>query len=398
MERSTVYEDTLAASMFEDEEDNHRSVGLNFEAFGNNNLITDPKQPRKNVATQVVESQAQDFGLIKITEQEVGLSWLPLVGPVLALLESISIFLQDNQIAYSNARPSEFAGYLFKDTSYAFFQIVVYLRAEDGTPALKITRLTGDAFLTAEMFTGLREYLISQELVCEENDPWNKDIDDFEYLDGSLSDDEDNNMEEEPTMELSKYLQLKYDTNMIDFWVHDMLENEYYDQKLNTMMMLAHNSENLENVQLMLEHSDGKLFEGITKVMEDSSKSFPMMRSCAKTVQNIMCNSEANVSWDLVKTMCDALLFWSKDSESKQFSYNQPIRNSPEIQTTLASSLNSFVQKFNGGVNASEVPEYMKESIEDVQMFLKNERSICAPEARENLEYFVESAPLILGY
>jgi len=182
---------------------------------------------------------------------------------------------------------------------------------------------------------------------------------------------------------------------MIDFWLDDLLENEYFDQQLNTMMSLAHNSENVENVQLMMEYSDGKLFEGINKVMEDS-KSFPMVRSCAKTVENIMNNSDANVSWPLVKTMCDSLLFWSENTENKKFSYNQPIRNSPEIQTTLASSLTHFVEKFNED-NANEVPEYMKESIE-VQMWLENERSVCCPEARENLEYFVQNVTPILGY
>jgi len=122
-----------------------------------------------------------------------------------------------------------------------------------------------------------------------------------------------------------------------------------------------------------------------------------MVRSCAKTVQNIMSNSDANISWDLVKTMCDALLFWSEDSESKTFSYNQPIRNSPEIQTTLASSLNDFVEKFNGE-NVTEVPEELKYSIDEVQMWLKDERSICHPEARDNLEYFVQNVTPILGY
>jgi hypothetical protein len=397
---SIADEDVLAVDMdmYEDEE-NYRCVELDNES-DHFDFFRDNKNPRKLEPKNPRKPSPPPTVLPFISQEEVGSCWLPLVGPCLALFEAVTEFLDDNLITYAQPRNSEFVGFLFQDFRYAFFQIVFYYREEDKMPALKVTRLSGDGFLTSDMFKGLREYLVSQELICEENAPWTKDVDDedYEYIEGSLSDNEDMEIEdeEELPMELPNHLQLKYDTGMIDFWLDDLLENEYFDQQLNTMMSMAHNTEIEENVQLMMEHSDGKLFEGINKVMEDS-KSFPMVRSCAKTVENIMNNSDANVSWPLVKTMCDSLLFWSENTENKKFSYNQPIRNSQEIQTTLASSLTHFVEKFNED-NANEVPEYMKESIDEVQMWLENERSVCCPEARENLEYFVQNVTPILGY
>lgn len=389
MEESFRDNDDVLRVTIEEEEGPYRSV---HEVLVEHDILNRENQPTK------IETVGNTVGINepgKLCEDEAGVQWIPLVEDVSAIAEGIEDFLTESAITFAIFGLFEFVGYLFKGSSYAFFQIVIYIREEDDVPALKITRLSGDAFIISDMYKQLREYMLSRALVSEENDPWCKDVESFEFLDGlpNLSDDESEDEMEEPTRKFSKFLQLKYDLDMIQFWMNDMLENPYYDQKLHTMMTVAHNSENVENVRLMLEHSEGKFFEGVNNVLKDC-KSFPMARSCAKTIENIMANSDANIDWPLVNTICDNLLLWSEDSESKP-TYNRPIRNSTEIQTTLASSLNQFVERFDSE-NTSEVPEYVKDKFDDVKMWLENDR--CAPEAFENMECFVQNMTPILGY
>jgi len=377
---------------FDEEEENYRCVQL--DLVEHNDQLNRENYPSKN---QTNENKPEEIRRpATLSEDEVGNQWIALVGDVPTIAEGIEHFLTDSAITFAVFGLFEFVGYLFKDSSYAFFQIVVYTREEDNTLALKITRLSGDAFIISDMYKQLREYMLSRELVSEENDPWCKDVESYECLDGlpNLSDDESDEEEMEEPTPISKFLQLKYDLDMVPFWMNDMLENPYYDQKLHTMMTVAHNSENVENVQLMLEHSEGKFFEGVNNVLKDS-KSFPMARSCAKTIENIMANSDANIDWPLVNTICDNLMLWSEDPKSKPPTYNRPIRNSTEIQTTLASSLNQFTERFDSE-NTSEVPEYVKDKIDEVKTWLENDR--CAPEAFANMECFVQNMTPILGY
>merc|ERR1719436_621577 len=223
----------------------------------------------------------------------------------------------------------------------------------------------------------------------------------FDELDGlpnfsddeneDFSDDENEEMEIETTKmpEISTFLQLEKDPELILRWLYNMLESRYVDQKLHTMMMVSYNSEKPENVQLMLEHSQGKIIDGVNQVMKDC-KSYPMARSCAKTIENIMSNSDVNIDWPFVNTICDSLFEWSRDSD--EFSYNQPIRNCPEIQTTLASSLKIFVERFDSK-NISEAPQYVKEKIKEVENWVNES---CASEAMEDMEFFLQECEPIL--
>jgi len=394
MEESFTDVDDVLRVSFEEEEGPYRSVQLDLIA---NDLVLNRRNNPIKIENENEIETIEGVNVTKLSEDEVGNQWIPLVGDasVPSIAKTIEYFLTVSKITFAIFGPLEFVGYLMKETSCAFFQIVIYIREEDNLPALKITRLNGDAFILSDMYKQLREYMVSRKLVSEENDPWCRDVESYEFLDGlpNLSDDESEDEMEEPTEKISKFLQLKYDLDMIPFWMNDMLENPYYDQKLHTMMTVAHNSENVENVRLMLEHSEGKFFEGVNNVLKDC-KSFPMARSCAKTIENIMANSDANIDWPLVNTICDNLLLWSEDPETKP-TYNRPIRYSKEIQTTLASSLNQFVERFDSE-NTSEVPEYVKDKFDDVRTWLENER--CAPEAFENMEYFVQNMTPILGY
>jgi len=340
-----------------------------------------------------------------LNEQDVGTCWLPLQGPLNTILQIISFFFTDNKIDVSNPSYGEYVGYLFSEATYAFFNLLVYRREEDGQMGVRLRRLNGDAFLTTKTFRALRDELIKENLVFEESDPWNPDIDDGGEFDSEdideiapLSDDE----EEEELLDFGilnlvdtipmplQHLDLKNDPGLIDYWMNDLLENEYLDQRLHTLLMMAHNSENTENLELMLSRDKERVFASIKKVMEEDSANLPMIRSCVRTLHNIICGKEnVTISWDMVKMMCECLLTWSQSQETQPFSYARPVSNSSGIQTDLAVSLNKVVKTMPGGV-----PEEAKLSIEEIRAWLEDEGSfnLCHAEARDNLEMFVENA------
>lgn len=390
MRRSTANSQTMLNAtyidqdddFFWDEDDVERGVAI---VDDKSSFFSGSRKFGKSQNISRKKNEGGEHQLKTFSQQDVGICWLPLDGSVSAILALLNDFYTEKKIGFSNPTPNEFVGYLFKEASYALFNLMVYIREEDGLPGLRITRLSGDAFLTTEMFVELRNKLLYEDLVSAENDPWSADLE--EYFDEEYDFCSESENEEELEIQAPfKYLQLEMDTGLIDYWIHDLLENEYFDQRLNTLMMMAHNSENLKNLELMLSHSDGKLFEGILKVMEEENKNLPTVLSCVRTLHNIISGSEnVNVSWDMVKMMCDCLLTWSQNQENKKFSYNRPVTNSTEIQTTLASSLGQLIEKMQG-----EAPSDLVNSVDEVQYWLDTERDLCHPEARENLELFVE--------
>jgi len=344
--------------------------------------------------------------LKKLNEQDVGTYWFPLQGPMDTILQIISFFFTDKKIDVSNPSFGEFVGYLFGSATYAHFNLLVYQREEDDQTGVRLRRLNGDAFLTTKTFRALHDELVKENLVFEESDPWNADIDDGGEFDSDLDIDEiaplSDDEEEEEMLEFGilnlvettpmplQHLDLKNDPGLIDYWMDDLLENEYLDQRLHTLLMMAHNSENTENLELMLSHAEEKVFASIKKVMEEDSANLPMIRSCVRTLHNIICGKEnVTISWDMVKMMCECLLTWSQSQETQPFSYARPVSNSSGIQTDLAVSLNKVVKTMSG-----DVPEEAKHSIEEIRTWLEDEGSfnLCHAEARDNLECFVENA------
>lgn len=342
-----------------------------------------------------------------LDEQDVDSCWLPLQGPVDTIIQIIMFFFTEKKIDVSNPSYGEFVGYLFSEATYALFNLLVYKREKDGQTGVRLRRLNGDAFLTTKTFRALRDELIKENLVFEENDPWVPDIDDDGEFDSEdldefapLSDEE-----EEEDIEIlefgvknfdfygqspSQHLELKNDPGLIDYWMNDILENEYLDQRLHTLLLMAHNSGNTENLKLMLNHAKERLFASIMKVMEEDCANLPMIRPCVQTLHNIICSTnDVTISWDLVKMMCECLLTWSQSQETQPFSYARPVSNSSRIQTDLAVSLSEVVKTMSG-----DVPEETKLIIEEMRMWLENESSVnlCHPEARDNLERFVENA------
>jgi len=331
-----------------------------------------------------------------LSEQEVGICWLPLKDDVEDILETILDFFTEQKIDFSNPTPYEFVGYLFKETAYAFFHLLVYKREEDGLPGVRIRRLAGDAFLTCEMFKALRLQLVNYELVEMENDHLAHFDDQGDNLDDYFSDLEqleEIEDEEEEAVEINlidkptSYLKLANDISMIEYWIHDISDSEYIDQKLYTLMMMAHNTEVYENIDLIMKHSGGKLFPSLMKVLEEDTKSLPMIRSCVRTLNNIIHGSEnIDISWEMVKTMCECLLAWSQDNQNNKFSYDRPVSNSCGIQNDLASTLGHLNKYMNG-----EAPSEIQSVIEEVQMWLENDSDLCDPEARDKLGIFVEN-------
>lgn len=387
-------EDEVITSAFHDlffqEDDITRCVPqvVDEKPWGEQNYFNYDSCVKSSVYNKLYQKQ-DHFKLTTLQQNNVGVCWLPLAGPVNDILQTIDFFFTDEKIDFSKPSPSEFVGYLFKGVTYALFNLLVYIREEDGLPGLRLRRLDGDAFLTTEVFMALREQLIKQDLVSEKNDPWRLDLDeedledleDLEEDDGEeMGDEEDLNLIEDPM-----YLELENDTGLIDYWMHDILESEYLDQRLYTLMTMAHNSEKSENLKLMLNHSNGKLLKSIMKVMEENSTNLPMIRSCVRTLNNIISGAEnVNISWTMVKLMCECFLTWSQPCD-KAFSYHRPVANSVGIQSELASSLGQLATRMN-----CDAPTEIRDSIEEVQIWLENERGFCHPEARENLEFFVQ--------
>jgi hypothetical protein len=332
-------QETLRVVMdFDDGEDNVRAVAF------------DDGAPASNFGQKmdgpVKAAPKQNDAGVQMSMSDAGICSLPLVGDLPEIVQAIHTHLEESNIGFSKPRKSEFVGYLFEQAKYAFFQLVVFMRTQEKLPGLKLRKLDGDTYLSADMFFKVREMLKNNDMIDTENDQWNAMDEDTEIDENlaNLSDTEDDGAQKE---EPSKYLELEHDVGVVSHWVDELETTDVLDEKLNTALLLSHNSEILGNAIIMDQHSDGKLIPALTKIMNTEKNSLAMVRACLRTLHNLVTLVEnLNVGVDEVRTVLNTLLAWN-NSQAK-FSYSRPVPNSKEVQRLAAGTLDRLMDKVAG--------------------------------------------------
>jgi hypothetical protein len=356
-------QETLHVSMddYDDDfEEKHetRAVSMGqMAAPGLGNHISD--QPKK--------SPPKD-GPLKMPMSAAGICSLPLKGNLPEIVNAIHNHLDEQKIGFSKPRKSEFVGYLFEQAAYAFFQLVVFMRTKEDLPGLKLRKLDGDTYLSADMFFKVREMLKANGMLDTENDQWSAMDEDTEIDENlaNLSDTEDDG--EQKGEEPSKYLELEHDVGVVAHWVQELEEGNADDEKLNAALLMGHNSENEKNALIMDQHSDGKLVPALTKVMNTEKNSLAMVRACLRTLHNLLMLVEnLNVGMDEIRTVLNTLLTWNKQNAS--FSYSRPVPNSKEVQKLAADSLDRLMDKVEG----QNIPEDVQGMFDEVRVWLESD-------------------------
>jgi len=291
-----------------------------------------------------------------------------LKGSLPEIVSAIHNHLDEHKIGFSKPRKSEFVGYLFEKATYAFFQLVVFMRMKEDLPGLKLRKLDGDTYLSADMFFKVREMLKANNMLDTEHDQWSAMDEDTEIDENlaNLSDTEDDG--EQKGEEPSRYLELEHDVGVVAHWVQELEEGDADDEKLNAALLMGHNSENEKNALIMDQHSDGKLVPALTKVMNTEKNSLAMVRACLRTLHNLLMLVEnLNVGMDEIRTVLNTLLTWNKQNAS--FSYSRPVPNSKEVQKLAADSLDRLMDKVEG----QNVPEDVQGMFDEVRVWLESD-------------------------
>merc|ERR1712173_514375 len=131
----------------------------------------------------------------------------------------------------------------------------------------------------------------------------------------------------------------------------------------------------------MGEHSEGKLFESLRKVMLDHQNSLAMVRASTRVILNVVTQLDVAVDWVDVNAMLGCLEAWTTSTE-QDFSYDQPLTKSKDIQKIIADTLAVLVDR----MPASDATEEVINSVAN----MKGALGQVDPEAQENLNKFLE--------
>lgn len=260
------------------------------------------------------------------TVQEMGVWSLALENNFPVVFSFLATWLKTQGIDFNAPTKDNIYGYLFERNNFACFKLElnVLKQKETETPIIQLYRLQGDGFLMETFFQKLKSDL---EIAghC------------FSEMEEDLDDDLDELFESEAGFELSNYLNLSFDPEIVLTWCREMVAGQHTEEVLHVLLLLAYNGENAENLNIFLQQKQ-QIVNALFSLLknEENCMSLPVTRCISKVLSQLCKSKQITLTWEKVEVLGTLILGWSEQGKSN---HAFPVTYSEEIQTRLAQTL-----------------------------------------------------------
>jgi len=261
--------------------------------------------------------------------EDVGVWSLAVVNNLPVVFSFITTWLKTLGIDFNApTKTNVIYGYLFERNTFACFKLEFNLLQQQNTETkiLHLRRLQGDAFLMETFFQRLKEDLEKAGLCAVEE--MEEDFDDLDEL-----------FESDSGIELSNYLNLSFDPEIVTMWCME-LAGQHFENIVQILLILAHNVENAANLEIFLQQSEllKKTLFGLLKCKVNCT-SLPVARSIAKVLCQLCSHHRITLTWEQVELLGNLLTTWSEEGN---FNMHSPVTYSEQIQKQVAETLSQI--------------------------------------------------------
>jgi len=265
------------------------------------------------------------------------------------------------------------AGVIFEQTNFAQYRLEMFTHKSQ--LGLKCDTLDGLASVVTEFWNSLKNTLVEAQMIPGEADDFPEDEEEDSFWDDEDLDFDDSGLSV-PGLDLNtaQYLQFGEDPEIVKSYIED-LDDPNFNQ--HTLLVLAWNAQQKENLQLICENYAQPLFDAVIACM--LNKTLPMVRSSAMIVAMLACQKAMKVSQDQFLTLIKTLYTWTLSQKTN----NSEVTQSDEVAQLIAQNLLNFENLL------SEHPE--KSCLKLVEKIRQETEFV---EVKQNLSDYLKSTTL----
>jgi len=255
---------------------------------------------------------------------------------VVPAFETVCKFVKKQGNSQAFLQNKSAVGYVFNQTNYAQYRLEMF--THEKKMGLKCDTLDGFAPAVTDFWNDLKKNLNEENLIPaeevmflndeedEEDSFWDEDSMDLDGNDSGLS---------IPGLDLNvaKFLQFTENPDIVQNYIED-LDDPNFNQ--HTLLVLAWNAQQKENLQVMCEKYAQPLFDAVVACMINST--LPMVRCSAMIVSLLACEKAMKISQDQFHTLINTLNTWTLSKKTN----NSEVTQSDEIAQLITRNLQSF--------------------------------------------------------
>lgn len=220
--------------------------------------------------------------------------------------EALKTFSEDFQNFKEFPEAKKIVGYHFADTRPGCYRVELFEKEE--RLGINCTRLMGDAMAVTSLWDLLKRELVTKEFVTDDSVMFDGMTDDDD--EGFFSDDDED--DDDLLMDSFKYLDFSRDAPFVN-----RLINEIEDKNVGThsLMLLAFNLQNENNLDFLSENYGQEIFNKIVLRLQDSEHvDLPVSRCAASIIEQLIQKQVFNITVQQMKVILQTVLQWSQES------------------------------------------------------------------------------------
>ena len=264
----------------------------------------------------------------QLMAEDVGVWSLAVVNNLPVVYSFITTWMKTLGIDFNAPTKNNIYGYLFERNTFACFKLELNLLQQQNTETkiVQLRRLQGDAFLLETFFKRLKEDLEKAGHCAAED--MEEDFDDLDEL-----------FESDSGIELSNYLNLSFDPEIVTMWCME-LAGQHFENIVQVLLLLAYNAENAANLEIFLQQKQQivEALFGLLKCKENCT-SLPVARSIAKVLCQLCSHHRITLTWEQVELLGNLMTTWSEEGN---FNMHFPVTYSEQIQKQVAETLSQI--------------------------------------------------------